>query len=93
MAPPKEDRRTADAREPDVEAGDLPRCEQDAQLPSLTDRELDILRLAAGGMTGRMIGEELLISNLTVKAHFENIRRKLGVSAAPPPLPTCSARA
>jgi len=49
-------------------------------VPSLTGRELEILSLASRGLSGPMIGQELMISSLTVKAHFENIRTKLGVS-------------
>ena len=48
--------------------------------PSLTPRELEILELASDGLTARMIAEELTISSLTVKAHFEHIRAKLGVA-------------
>ena len=46
----------------------------------LTGRELEILMLASEGLTGRQIAEELTISTLTVKSHFEHIRAKLGVS-------------
>jgi len=51
----------------------------EAKVPSLTDRERQVLELASGGLTAPMIGRELMISTLTVKAHFENIRAKLGV--------------
>lgn len=46
----------------------------------LTNRELEILRLAAEGNGGPGIAEELVISPGTVKTHFENIYAKLGVS-------------
>ena len=46
----------------------------------LTNRELEILRLAAEGSSGPGIAEELVISPGTVKTHFENIYAKLGVS-------------
>jgi DNA-binding CsgD family transcriptional regulator len=49
-------------------------------LSPLTGRELDVLRLAAEGRTGREIGERLSISPATVKTHLEHIYRKLGVS-------------
>ena len=47
---------------------------------SLTGRELEILMLASQGLNGREIADELTISTLTVKSHFEHIRAKLGVS-------------
>jgi DNA-binding NarL/FixJ family response regulator len=46
---------------------------------SLTPRQLEILRLAAQGCTGRQIAERLFISPTTVKSHFEHIYAKFGV--------------
>jgi DNA-binding CsgD family transcriptional regulator len=46
----------------------------------LSDRELEVLRLAAEGNTGPEIAERLFVSPLTVKTHFRNIYEKLGVS-------------
>jgi ATP/maltotriose-dependent transcriptional regulator MalT len=46
----------------------------------LSDRELDVLRLAAEGNSGPQIAEHLILSPATVKTHFENIYEKLGVS-------------
>jgi DNA-binding NarL/FixJ family response regulator len=46
----------------------------------LTERELDVLRLAARGHTNRSIGHELGISDRTVQGHLANIFGKLGVS-------------
>jgi DNA-binding CsgD family transcriptional regulator len=46
----------------------------------LSDRELQVLRLAAEGNTGPEIAERLFVSPLTVKTHFQNIYEKLGVS-------------
>jgi DNA-binding CsgD family transcriptional regulator len=46
----------------------------------LTARELEILALAAQGLTGRRIAEKLEISPATVKTHFEHVFRKLDVS-------------
>lgn len=45
----------------------------------LTSRELDILRLLAGGMSNHEIADELVISEGTVKNHVTNILGKLGV--------------
>ena len=44
----------------------------------LTDRELEILRLVCKRMTNKEIGEELFISERTVKYHKENMLAKTG---------------
>jgi two-component system NarL family response regulator len=44
----------------------------------LSQRELDVLRLAANGNTNRVIGETLSISEPTVKTHMSAILVKLG---------------
>jgi DNA-binding CsgD family transcriptional regulator len=46
----------------------------------LTERELEILRLAAEGNTGPAIAKRLVVSPSTIKSHFEHIYEKLGVS-------------
>lgn len=45
----------------------------------LTAREVEILQLAANGLSGPRIAEHLVISPATVKTHFENVYAKLGV--------------
>ena len=45
----------------------------------LTDREQDVLRLLARGMSNRAIGQQLFISETTAKFHVGNIMRKLQV--------------
>lgn len=45
----------------------------------LSDRELDILRLTASGMSNRQIAAALVVSEGTVKWHLNNIYGKLGV--------------
>ena len=47
----------------------------------LCDREREILRLAAKGMTSKEIAVALDISGLTVNSHFSNIFRKLNVQS------------
>ncbi|NMN98798.1 MadR family response regulator transcription factor [Antrihabitans stalactiti] len=47
---------------------------------NLTDRELDVLRLLAAGLSNNKIGEKLFISATTAKFHVSNIMRKLEVS-------------
>jgi DNA-binding NarL/FixJ family response regulator len=51
-----------------------------AVIEKLTQRELDVLRLAAKGHTNRAIGLELGISDRTVQGHLANIFGKLGVA-------------
>jgi two-component system nitrate/nitrite response regulator NarL len=48
--------------------------------PALTDREREVLRLAAGGRSVAEIGEDLHLSGATVKTHLHHAYEKLGVS-------------
>lgn len=45
----------------------------------LTDREVEILSLAARGLTNKEIGKALFISGRTVQGHLQNVYQKLGV--------------
>lgn len=47
----------------------------------LTDRELEVLRLVASGMTNAQIADEVMVSVRTVDTHVSNILTKLGVSS------------
>jgi len=47
---------------------------------SLTDRERDVARLAAQGLSARQIGETLFIGARTVEGHLARAYAKLGVS-------------
>jgi len=49
-------------------------------LPELTDRENEILKLIADGLTNREISGSLSISESTVENHIHHIYEKLGVS-------------
>lgn len=51
--------------------------EEPALFTELTERELDVLRLIAKGMTNSQIAESLVISENTVKGHVSNILSKL----------------
>jgi DNA-binding NarL/FixJ family response regulator len=51
-----------------------------ATVEGLTERELEVLRLAARGHTNRAIGRKLGISDRTVQGHLANIFGKMGVS-------------
>ena len=50
---------------------------QQVPAPRLTDRELDVLRLVAQGITNREIAGQLYIAENTVKNHVRNILEKL----------------
>lgn len=45
--------------------------------PQLTDRETEVLRLVAKGMTARQIANRLVISHRTVENHVQSTLRKL----------------
>lgn len=47
---------------------------------SLSDRELEVLRLLASGLTPTEVGEKLHLSVKTVSTHKANIQHKLGLS-------------
>ena len=48
--------------------------------PLLSDREKQVVQLVVQGYRNREIGQELFISDQTVKNHLRNIFDKLGVS-------------
>jgi DNA-binding NarL/FixJ family response regulator len=51
------------------------------QVEMISGRELDVLQLAAQGLTNKAIGLELGISDRTVQGHLANIYGKLGVNS------------
>src|SRR5919106_1833675 len=60
-----------------VLAGALATAEVAAKLPSLTQRERDVLRLLADGLSNEEIGKELFISPETVRTHVRKAMDKL----------------
>jgi LuxR family maltose regulon positive regulatory protein len=48
---------------------------------SISARERDVMRLLIAGLTNRQIAAQLCVSESTVKAHLDNIYRKLGVNS------------
>jgi DNA-binding NarL/FixJ family response regulator len=55
----------------------IPRHAPPKQLEELTDRERDVFRLIAGGLSNAEIGRDLYISETTVKTHITHILQKL----------------
>ena len=49
------------------------------ELEQLTERELEVFRLIARGLSNAEIGQELYISETTVKTHITHILQKLGL--------------
>ena len=47
----------------------------------ISDREMEVMRLAARGLTNVLIADELHLSPRTVQTHLRNIFTKLGVSS------------
>ncbi len=47
----------------------------------LSDREMDVMKLAAKGMSNKEIADELVLSKRTVEGHLRSIFNKLGVAS------------
>jgi DNA-binding NarL/FixJ family response regulator len=60
----------------------LPALNEDtsARLAGLTEREIEIVKAVARGLSSQAIGKELWVTEQTVKFHLTNIYRKLNVS-------------
>jgi DNA-binding NarL/FixJ family response regulator len=52
-------------------------AEADPEAPRLTDRETEVLRLVAKGLSYKQIAERLFLSHRTVQNHVQNTLRKL----------------
>jgi HD-GYP domain-containing protein (c-di-GMP phosphodiesterase class II) len=61
-------------------AGVSRRANREPALGTLTERELDVLRLICHGHANRVVAEQLGISPKTVDHHVQHIYRKTGVS-------------
>jgi len=57
----------------------IPRPSPPEQLDELTERELDVFPLIARGLSNAEIGQELYISDTTVKTHITHILARLGL--------------
>lgn len=49
-------------------------------LPGLTERERQVLKLIANGLSNRAISRDLAISESTVENHIHHVYTKLGIS-------------
>jgi DNA-binding NarL/FixJ family response regulator len=61
------------ARRPDVAAADP------ASVQMLTPREIDVLKLVAGGLSNSEIAAQLVVGEATIKTHVGHVLMKLGV--------------
>jgi DNA-binding NarL/FixJ family response regulator len=52
-----------------------------AELATLTPRELEVLRLVAGGLSNHDLAHELHLTEATVKTHVARVLAKLGLSS------------
>lgn len=65
---------------PALNAKMIEKNEDSIKLDSLTDREIEVLKLLAIGMYNKEVAENLEISERTVKNHVSNIFKKLDVT-------------
>jgi DNA-binding NarL/FixJ family response regulator len=56
---------------------DVPHASDGPDTPRLTERETEVLRLVAKGMSYKQIAERLVLSHRTVQNHVQNTLRKL----------------
>ena len=61
----------------------LARRRSEIGLQKLSNRELQVLQLAADGLSAPQVAQQLAIGPATVKTHFTHVYRKLGVTDRP----------
>jgi NarL family two-component system response regulator LiaR len=57
------------------------KTDEESAASTLTEREMEVLKLAAKGVSNRDIAEHLFVSNRTVQTHLSNIFKKLAVAS------------
>ncbi|APV44231.1 DNA-binding response regulator, NarL/FixJ family [Dehalogenimonas formicexedens] len=57
------------------------KTDDDTSSNTLTEREMEVLKLAARGVSNRDIAEQLFVSTRTVQTHLSNIFKKLDVAS------------
>jgi two-component system, NarL family, response regulator LiaR len=57
------------------------KTEEESTAETLTEREMEVLKLAAKGVSNRDIAEQLFVSTRTVQTHLSNIFKKLAVAS------------
>ena len=67
-------------RDPEADSSGSGQSRGEAQIESLTPREIEVLKLLSQGQTNPQIAQNLLFSVSTVKAQVRSILSKLGVS-------------
>jgi len=73
---------TVPASHPNAPTGaDRPQVPSPASPNDLTEREVEVLRLVAQGLTDAQVADTLVISPRTVNAHLRSIYSKLGITS------------
>lgn len=71
----------SDKRESDAIKGIVGAIDAMNDIPKMTKRELDVIRLCCDGLSSKEIADRLNVSVRTVDAHKANIFKKLGISS------------
>lgn len=67
--------------QPDAERATASAAPSSPNPGDLSDREVEVLRLVARGLSNREIAANLVLSEHTVRRHLSNVFRKIGVTS------------
>jgi DNA-binding NarL/FixJ family response regulator len=81
VSPLTERRQAARARQELRASGESSRRRTPDTLDELTPQELQIVQMAAEGLSNREIGQRLYLSHRTVESHLYRVFPKLGVTS------------